>query len=123
MVWPTFRGDTATMTFRNSAANGKSDSGSFILLSSMKALKNSENSVQVFFIKPDPVVGYRQYTAVLFLSSTDFDPRGAVFLVKFQCICNKVLDQLAHLRRISINNREFGYFDFSFGLLNSKFQV
>ena len=81
----------------------------------MKSLEDREHSVQILLIETDPVVGDRylarsteQHAAIRicrvdYLRAHSHD-RQLIFAVELECISNQVLQQLAHLHRIAVDD-------------------
>src|SRR3954451_11136819 len=89
-------GNRAPVPFGNLAAYRKSDPGPLVSTTRVKPLKDTEDPVQVLFLKTDPVVTHQQAKDILLVPHLPFYlyDRDGVRVTEFQRVGNQVLDEL-----------------------------
>jgi hypothetical protein len=122
------------MVFHNLPRNRQPHTSPFVILTRVKTLKNLEDSVQILFVKTDAIIAYGQFNHRLSDTRIEFirlfekpgfhlHDRLLVFLVKFQPVANQILQELPHVQRFSVDDREFANLHFAADLFDSGFKV
>jgi len=107
------------MALDDLAADGQTQARALILVTTVQALKGSEDAVEVLFVESDTVVfhndstrpiDWRVPTGASFPNAKEFamdlDDWRFVQLVELQGIIDQVLQQLTHLDGIGFNGRQ-----------------
>src|SRR5690349_6156142 len=120
--------DLPLVAFDYLSTNCQADTGAFILGPAVKPLKDRKDLVRVFFVKADAVVLDRYLESAVSVPqwaffSFDLDEKRDVLSPEFQCVADEVLDQLTHLQRVRLEQRQVTCFDQRACLLDLYFQV
>src|SRR5438046_1018118 len=128
--------DGPSVTIGDSAADSQSDSGALELATTMETLENGKNFVGVFFLEADSVVLDGEFAE--FVDGLGFAAAAKIPLenlgvdfhdglgtggLKFESVADEILQKLAHLERIGLDDRKRPDFHFSFGLFDSNLQI
>ena len=128
------RCDGSAVPLHDLSADGQTYACSIIWASSaMEPLEGLEDTVKIFFIEPNPVVLHtnldpRAVRGSLFSRRRlhffpgDFD-KGPLLPMKLQAIAQEVLEELSHLLRARLDNRQFSYLDPGAGPFDGDGQV
>src|SRR6185369_14580199 len=95
--------DGSAVTFRYSATNCQSDSGSFVLASAVEALEHRENALRVLLVEADAVVVDRDAAAAVADGGVDAHQRRHSGTMELQRVAGEVLQQLPHLQRVGVD--------------------
>src|SRR3990172_3571473 len=124
------------MALNDLAADGQAHARALVLVTSVQALKDIEDAVEVLFVESDTIVFYDDLTR-----SADWRvPKGAssrnakefamdlddwsfVRPVELQGIVDQVLQQLTHLEGIGFNGRQLTHVQLKAYLLDLHFQI
>jgi hypothetical protein len=108
-------GQAASVAFHNLFAYGQSHAYAVVFVSAVETLKRLKNSLQIFLVEPDSVIGYtdltHRFTVATFrffpLEGQDFRRNSDVGLHlspgEFQCIADEILEKLQHLDGIRLD--------------------
>ena len=100
--------DASPVALDDLLAYGKPHTGPFILTASaVKSLKGGKDPLEVLLVKADAIVLNDNLKAfIIHYGAPHFDKGLFAFLVKLECIADKILKKLAHLSGIGFNDRK-----------------
>ncbi len=119
------------MPLHDLSTNSQAHSRPFVVLAAMQTLKQFENSIEINFLEPDPVVAHADFAerdlsvlrAIIEEPALHLYDRGGFRSGEFQTIANEILNQLAHLQRIGFQRRQRTDLDPSAHPLDLIFQI
>ena len=104
--------DVAVVALGDLAAKGQSHARALVLASTVKALKNGKDAINVLLVETDTLItnGYLAHASSVlricvrpFFDRSDVNDRILARFVVFEGIAEKVLEKLAHLRGVGIH--------------------
>jgi len=121
-------GDFAAVMESDFADDGEAHAGAFVFVTGVETLEDVKNAVQIFFVEADAIVAdgdFQEFAAGVFddFAGGDFDDRGLVGAAEFEGVADEVLQQLAHLEAVGLQDGQVGDFDAALNLFDAAFEV
>jgi hypothetical protein len=92
------------MPLGNLTADCEPDTCPIIFKTTVQALENGEDPVEILLVKTDAVVFHHNLTTIPEHFATDLHQGRRLGAVEFQSIVYQILQQLTFLRRVSVNS-------------------
>src|SRR5580692_1311042 len=120
--------ERAAVPVDNLAADCEADTGPFIFVAPMQALKDLKDPIAIFFVETDTVIFYDDLptgraSGERVRLALNLDDGANVGLAELDSIANQILKKLRHLAAVSENNRQLADRDIRACILNAHFEI